>query len=400
MRDRFFPFIRRLFTPVLILLLAATLTACGTIPQIRAEQRIFLPLSLEFLGKYQLPQTTFQETLVGGLSALTYDRKTSRFYVLSDDRSQRAPARFYTVKLLLDRDENGKTRLDEVELENVTFLKNTLGKTYEPGSIDPEGIAVSPRGTVFISSEGIPSQQINPAIAEFDLETGQLKETLRLPPRYLLKDPDQPDEPPSGVQENLGFEALTLSAPSIAAEDPFRLFSATESSLVQDSEELTAEQGPRLRLLHYVINPIGRPVLVSENLYILDSAPTGSLSYGLTELVALEREGFLLSLERSYGLTGNGAKIFQVSGGDATDIDRIPTLKGDLGAIRPMRKQLLLDLSELGIPLDNLEAMALGPRLPDGGQMLVLVSDDNFNENQVTQFLLFRLVEERQSSLR
>jgi hypothetical protein len=50
-----------------------------------------------------------------------------------------------------------------------------------------------------------------------------------------------------------------------------------------------------------------------------------------------------------------------------------------------------LDLSELGIYLDNLEGMTLGPRLPDGSQSLVLVSDNNFNDIQLTQFLLFRL---------
>ncbi|MDY7014983.1 MAG: esterase-like activity of phytase family protein [Cyanobacteriota bacterium] len=370
------------------------LAACGgTLPRVRAQQRIFLPLSLEFLGEYQLPKTPFQETQVGGLSAMTYDRKTARFYALSDDRSQFAPARFYTLKLHLDPSKTGKTSSPEVEIEKVTFLQPSPGETYISGSLDPEAMAASPRGTAFIASEGIPRLNINPAIAEFDLKTGQLKGNLRLPQRYLLPDPDEPDQPPRGVQENLGFEALTLSAPSVAPQDPFRLFAATESSLIQDNEEPTLEQGPRLRLLHYVINPIGRPVLVSETLYILDPAPLGSLSNGLTELVALEREGFLLSLERTYGLMGAGAKIFQIAGGDATDISRVPTLKGGLGVLQPMRKQLLLDLSELGIPLDNLEGMTLGPRLPDGGQLLVLVSDDNFSEEQVTQFLFFRLVE-------
>jgi hypothetical protein len=51
----------------------------------------------------------------------------------------------------------------------------------------------------------------------------------------------------------------------------------------------------------------------------------------------------------------------------------------------------VLDLSTLGIYLDNLEGMALGPRLPDGTQSLLLVSDDNFSNSQLTQFLLFRL---------
>ncbi len=35
--------------------------------------------------------------------------------------------------------------------------------------------------------------------------------------------------------------------------------------------------------------------------------------------------------------------------------------------------------------------MTLGPRLPDGRQSLLLVSDNNFTPGQVSQFLLFAL---------
>ena len=56
-----------------------------------------------------------------------------------------------------------------------------------------------------------------------------------------------------------------------------------------------------------------------------------------------------------------------------------------------MRKRLLLDLDDLGIPLDNVEGLTFGPRLPDGRQSLVLVSDNNFAATQFTQFLLFAL---------
>jgi len=35
--------------------------------------------------------------------------------------------------------------------------------------------------------------------------------------------------------------------------------------------------------------------------------------------------------------------------------------------------------------------MTLGPQLPDGSQSLILLSDDNFSDNQETQILLFRL---------
>jgi hypothetical protein len=109
--------------------------------------------------------------------------------------------------------------------------------------------------------------------------------------------------------------------------------------------------------------------------------------------MALDPEGYFLSLERTFGFTGAGAKIFEVVTGNATDTSRIDSLAGNLGKVRSLNKKLILDLSELGIYLDNLEAMSLGPRLPDGSQSLLLVSDDNFNEDQITQFLLFRLVE-------
>ena len=102
-----------------------------------------------------------------------------------------------------------------------------------------------------------------------------------------------------------------------------------------------------------------------------------------------------LSLERSFGFSGFGAKIFQVIIGNATDTSGIASLKGNLGQIEPLKKKLLLDLSELGIELDNLEGMTLGPVLPDGSRSLVLVSDDNFRDEQVSQFLLFRLVEDK-----
>ena len=54
-------------------------------------------------------------------------------------------------------------------------------------------------------------------------------------------------------------------------------------------------------------------------------------------------------------------------------------------------KTLLLDLDELGIPLDNVEGMTFGPRLRGGRRSVVLVSDNNFAASQFTQFLLFAL---------
>jgi hypothetical protein len=373
---------------LLSIILVLLVTACGVSPQVMAQERMFLDLSLEFLGEYQLPKQTFEDTPIGGLSGLTYDRKRDRFYAISDDRSQYAPARFYTLKLKLKENPQNKPRLEQVTVEGVTLLKNEQGETYAPLSTDTEGIALSPRDTVFISSEGSPKGKILPFIREFDRASGQLKLNLRIPQRYL---PNAPDSPPRGVQENLGFEALTIGANSTMSDDPFRLFTATELALVQDAPNKTPEENSRIRLMHYVINPIGEPVLVAEHLYLLDKPPGDTISWGLSELLALQKEGYFLSLERTLGLSGFGAKIFQVINANATDTSESPSLQGELTQVQPLKKKLLLDLGKLGIDLDNLEGMTLGPNLPDGSQTLLLVSDDNFKKKQVTQFLLFRL---------
>ena len=348
-----------------------------------AQERMFLNLSLELLDEYELPKEPFQDSLVGGLSAITYDRQKDRFYLISDDRSKFAPARFYTLKIDLDQSDPSQVKIDNITIENVTFLKDEQGKTYAQNTIDTEGIAISPRNTLFISSEGVTSKKIAPFISEFDLN-GNLKQKLRIPQRYL---PDQG----KGVQDNLGFEALTIKANGTVAEDAFRLFTATEAALTQDSNPERSETQNRSRLLHYLINPIDQPVLVAEHLYLLDAGAPGVIYNGLAELTVLDQEGYLLSCERTFGLAGSGAKIFQVVIGNATDTSTISNLAGSIENYTPLKKKLLIDLNQLAIELDNLEGMILGPRLKDGSQTLILVSDDNFSARQKNQFLLFRL---------
>lgn len=378
--------IKRIISLTVSLVLLGSIAGCSTPRPVNAQDRIFLGLSLEFLGNYELPEAVFENTPVGGLSAITYDRQKDRFYVLSDDRSQLAPARFYTLDIDIGQTDTGETGINDVIIEDVTFLTDEQGNSYPPGSIDPEGIALSPRKTVFIASEGDPSQDIAPFIGEFDLETGQKKLNIPIPNRYL---PDTAEKD-KGVRNNLAFESLTVNPTGLVDVDPFRLFTATESATIQDDVE-KADVNARIRLMHYGINPIGSPILIAEHLYLLDPASIDIISNGLTELLALKEEGNFLSLERTFGFTGAGAKIFQVVVGNATDISNVSSLKEDITQIRPLKKKLLLDLNELGIYLDNLEGMTFGPRLADGSRSLILVSDNNFNEEQITQFLLFRL---------
>jgi hypothetical protein len=341
-----------------------------TIPQVSAEERLFLDLAIAPVAETVLPMQDIAGTTLGGLSALSYDANTANLYALSDDK--RSP-RFYTLKV-------GQPPLDAVTVEKVTLLKDAEGNPYPAGVLDPEGIALSPRGTLIISSEG-PS----PSLGEYDLASGQLKTQFRLPERYL-NDAEQTQ----GIQTNLSFEALTLNTNTTSNYgEPFRLFVANEGPLLQDLDDSPEVPGKN-RLLHYLIGE-GTSTLLSEHWYPMDLSPTGAVLNGLSELLLIDQGGHFLGIERAFGLQGFGIKLYQLASGGASDTSAIATLKGDIANLNPIRKQLVADFATLGLPLENYEGMTFGPRLSDGSPSLLLISDNNFDNRQKTQLLLLRL---------
>ncbi len=290
------------------------------------------------------------------------------------------------------------TRLD---IEAVTFLKDETGEPFPPGSLDPEAIALSPRDTLFIASEGVSRDRIPPFIDEFDLG-GQRVGQLPIPERYIPQQAvlqtstasPQPNEEvvSQGVQDNRGFEALTIVTERLGTGlmEPFRVFAAIEEPLVQDMPEGESPDEPAQgRLMHYLVGE-DQTLLIAEHLYPIEPKPFGAFNNGLVELLPLD-PGHFLSIERSFGLGGSGIKLFQIATGGATDTSGIERFSASVNSIQPIRKRLALDLSELGIALDNIEGMSFGPRLADGSRSLLMISDDNFSDDQFTQLLLFRV---------
>lgn len=384
----------RVLLGMLMLLL---FTGCA-LPQISAEERIFLPITVELLDVVTLPRQTFEDTVVGGLSALTYDRNRDVFYALSDDRGGFAPPRFYTLAMGIADAATEQPTIGSVSVADVTLLRDAAGEVYERDRLDPEGMVLSPRQTLFISSEGIASTASPPALNEYDLETGRLMTEFRIPDRFLPSpdlDATAPEATPRGIRSNQGFEALALG-PTFSAGDfePFRLFMAAESALAQDFDNNPANPLTS-RFLHYLIAP-EQSTLIAEHAYPLSLEPTGTVSHGLTELVAIDAGGHFLALERAYGIRGFEIKLFQLATGGATDISKFPRLVS-LEGVNPIWKQPVLDFATLDISdtsenvIQNLEGMTLGPGLPNGAVTLWIISDDNFADDQTTQIWLFRL---------
>lgn len=366
-KSRYFSQIIRYFILVLII---AILTNIVAIASTSKQPPAFLGQALLATG------FNFNKTQVGGLSGITYNPEKQVYYALSDDRSSKAPARFYTLKIDLNKSSFSEK---EITFIDVTTLLNENGKPYPEFSIDPEGIAFT-GNSLFIASEGDVNSKIPPFIKEFSLD-GKYLRSLPIPEKFSIK-------PNSGIRNNLAIESLTITP------DKKSLFAATENALIQDGEKATLNAGSPVRLWRSDLNnyqPQEEYLYLTEPIAAASTTEDGLMTNGLVELFALS-DRHLLSLERSFSVgPGNFIKLFEVSLEGATNIQNIQSLQESMADISPVQKTLLLDLNKLGFSLDNIEGMTFGPVMPDGRPSLVLVGDNNFNFFQVTQFLVFKL---------
>ena len=358
-------------------LVAVALVAGGSATTAGAKSKV---PGLQFLGQAIVPTgTTFAGTTIGGLSSITYDAKRGVYYAISDDQVN---VRFYTLRVDVS---DGSLASGDVQFTAVTTFKGADGQPFAPQTVDPEGLALTKAGTLIATSEGFPNRFIDPWLREFSLQGSQLR-ALSVPAPFL---PNAAGT--RGVRLNLGFESA-----GVPPNGRF-LFSATEGALVQDGPAAGIGVRSPARLLRYNLQtgrldrqwlywtePIAEPPVPSTNFAV----------NGIVEVLPLNNE-HLLTMERSFSVgapdTGNTIKLFSVKVAGATNVNGADALAGRLDSIRPVQKTPLLDLDTLGIPLDNVEGMTLGPKLPDGRQSLVLVSDNNFAAAQFTQFLLFAI---------
>lgn len=184
----------------------------------------------------------------------------------------------------------------------------------------------------------------------------------------------------AGVGFNTAIEALSFDRPTQY------LTAFVESSLQQDRS-----LDPQLiRVLRMKMNESGLPTETREFFYSTDA------KMRVSEILDLG-QGKILVLEITYdrSLSKVFSRIYEVKIESQLGLDSEVFLKA-----RPqvLQKRLVLDLNQIegrldpAYPrLDNLEGMTLGPILPSGHRSLVLVSDNNGNFNQITQFLIFRL---------
>lgn len=232
------------------------------------------------------------------------------------------------------------------------------------GARDIEGIAWRPEsGTVFVTDE------ITHDIREYDPASGELKRVIPPPPLFRGR-----------IRQNRGFEGIAIGPDGkdvwIANEGPLRL----------DGGEAGPLEGAWVRIQRFDSK------FRANGQWAYRTEP-GLGFVGVVDLMVAPG-GELLVLERA--LTGGGfsARIFAADVSRATDISAFEKLRSR-DDFWPARKEKLWERAG---GFQNFEGLALGPELPGGGRLVLLVSDGG-GQRQPT-LLALRLVPEprRQSS--
>ncbi|TBY03816.1 esterase-like activity of phytase family protein [Rhizobium laguerreae] len=300
---------------------------------------------------------------------------TGHYLAISDDRSERGPARFY--ELDVDLDASG---FKGVSIVKQVTLKDKNGAPFAARTVDPESIRLGKDG-IYWGSEGDGKALLAPFVRVASPDGSFVRE-FKLPEGFAPT-----ADKSTGIRDNLAFEDIAI-APS------GDVFVGVEAALYQDGPKSSLMSGSLSRIVRYD-GATGEPK--AEYVYPVSPIPQaatkadGGNDNGMSEILALD-DHRLLAVERSYAQGfGNNIKIMMIDLADATDVSTIASLAQNDQRVVPVRKSQVLDLRAIGLVPDNIEAMSLG-RAKDGAEVLILGSDNNFSTSQKTQFYAFKIL--------
>jgi hypothetical protein len=346
---------------------------------------------LKFLDEYDVPYNMeFNNTTIGGLSGIDYNPKQDLYYLISDDRSEKNPARFYTARVVINQN-----KIDSFIFADVTFLKNNVGKVYpdfhnDPfRTPDPEAMRYDPRKDILVwSSEGerivTPNKVVleDPSVTEINTD-GNYIDTFTLPSQLRMHVTE------SGPRRNGVFEGLTF------ADNYKTLFVSVEEPLYNDGSRAGLNDSSGVtRILKFDMTT---KKSVAQYAYVIDPVahaplPPGAFEInGVSDILCLGEDKFLV-IERSFS-TGRMACTIKLYLADISAVDNINDISSlkNKPEIKKASKKLLLDMDDLGFYIDNIEGITFGPILKNGKRSLLFISDNNFNPLQKTQVLLFEI---------
>lgn len=378
------------FTLLIALILGGCSATKNVIPK---QQAISSVSSLKYINTYVFPHNQqFKGTTVGGLSAIDFDPVKQVYYLISDDRSAINPARFYTAKISLSAAGINNVSVIAVDTlyqkDGAAYPKLSKGatRTADPEAMRYNGIMKQ----LYWTSEGDrvmkeeDTVMIDPTI-NIVSTNGKYVDSIPLPDNLRMQRIE------SGPRRNGVLEGLTFA-------DNFQtLYVSLEEPLYQDGPRAAvgARNNAFVRIYQfdlktkkntgqyaYELEPVALPPLKADGEYV----------NGIPDILWLGNHRMLVT-ERSYaeGQEGTTIKVFMADLSRATNIITTKSLKEN-PASHPVQKKMLLNMDDLGIYIDNIEGATIGPVLPNGHQTLIFVADNNFNDKEQNQFMLFEVI--------
>ena len=239
----------------------------------------------ELIHNIELPHRGLEGDRVGGFSAVAYQRKSDRLWLLSDETTG------YLVSF------TGLNRLLQGEQASLQgglrlLLKDREGSPL-PSTFDGEGLVLH-GNQVWIVSEGRRRPERRARLQRYNLLNGHLQREVP-----LLADWQEREG--QGLASNRGPEALTQMASGA-------LVMAAEAPLIQDRAQQVKDWVRIARLRpgpDQLLEPLGRFEIGS-------AGAAASWKLGLTELLALEGDAAVLGLLRSFALPAGWSAQLQV----------------------------------------------------------------------------------------
>lgn len=369
-------------------MVSSILPACTSLKPVQKSGEIN---QLKLLDEYIIPfNYQYNNTIVGGLSGIDYNLAKKEYYFISDDRSEKNPARFYTAQIVINDD-----KIDTIIFLTSTFLKDRNGNFYpntqqDPSHTpDPEALRYDPKRQTFTwSSEGerivTPAKIVleNPMVTVADQE-GNFIDTFQLPSQLMMSAKDH------GPRQNGVFEGLTF------LNNYQSLLVSTEVPLIQDGPEAgTGDSSGIIRMIRFDIQskkPVAQYAYKIDPVAYPPITPGAFKINGISDILSAGDDQ-LIVIERSFS-TGHLSctiKVYLANLSGAENIQNKDALQNEK-SIKFVRKKLLLNMDHLGIFIDNIEGVTFGPTLANGKRSLIFIADNNFNPLEKSQVFLFEI---------
>lgn len=336
-------------------------------------------VQLKFIDEYVLKDSlNYRESIIGGLSGI--DKENDAYYMVVDDSKE---PRVFKAKIDFVCDS-----IQNIGFVDVVYLRNK-SKFFRKTFFDLESVFVV-NDEIHLVSEGSVNKFKDPEVFSIN-NKGELIDRYAIPKYFKIKYA-------KGPRHNAVFEA---SAKSVAGKG---FWVAMEGVMKVDGEEPSLKEGfsparvtlfdfktkKAMQQFAYPLGNLERPLIGRFNV----NGITALLEYKENHFFVVER-----SYQSDYGIYGNKVKIYKVVLNSKTiNTLNIVSIKEKTGVA--VQKELLFDFDDIRDKLtensiDNVEGITFGPRLSNGNQSLIVVTDDNFQKfgKQLNQFIVLEIVE-------